>query len=329
MSKCTAFLQTATKCLDAAVKNDRLSVLGGDHMPGSLKLDDISPRNRIPEEYRLFLRPFGSNGFTIALYQREKNGSLKPIVLPDKDGIGTATVVEDSLMNIKAGLRQGVVAFEGANCLYQTSPARREQNAKQDGDDQIRITLEKVQNDGSLGGPRFVSREIRVLGVNPNFRILQLEDHIARSEPEELFYKPLRHFIGHSVPTTIGSRGSSSLTLPSSFYDLNAVQQSVADPTKLTTAREVAGPPGTGKTKTITELVRALLKFTSYDVVVLSERNGAIDAIAEKIAHDCVKFVGDTADSVSDKSLWMKLLAFGSSGMGPSTRLFTPESKFP
>ena len=39
---------------------------------------------------------------------------------------------------------------------------------------------------------------------------------------------------------------------------------------------------GTGKTKTIVELVSALLQCTNYDILLMSERNGAINAVAEK-----------------------------------------------
>ena len=79
-----------------------------------------------------------------------------------------------------------------------------------------------------------------------------------------------------------------------------------------------------GKTKTITELVRSILQCTEMDVVVLSERNGAIDAIAEKMAHDCIDL---KRMNVKDVSLWNCVLAFGSSGMGSFSRLFKLEDK--
>lgn len=64
-------------------------------------------------------------------------------------------------------------------------------------------------------------------------------------------------------------------------------------------------------------------------MIVLSERNGAIDAIADKLAGDCLAFSGSIEDPrVIDVSLWMNVLAFGSAGgMGKSTKHFTVEQK--
>jgi hypothetical protein len=92
---------------------------------------------------------------------------------------------------------------------------------------------------------------------------------------------------------------------------------------------EVAGPPGTGKTKTITELVRSILECTDHHVIVLSERNGAIDAIADKFADDCVdRNPRNEPKSVKNVRLWNCLMAFGSVGsMGSSTKLFTVDGK--
>ena len=90
-------------------------------------------------------------------------------------------------------------------------------------------------------------------------------------------------------------------------------------------------PTGTGKTKAITELVRGILECTELDVIVLSERNGAIDAIASKLSGDCLR--GElrgkkSAPVVTNISLWTTILAFGSPGsIGTSTRLFTLNEK--
>jgi len=79
----------------------------------------------------------------------------------------------------------------------------------------------------------------------------------------------------------------------------------------------------TGKTKTISELVRALLLCTDQDIIVLSERNGAIDAIAEKFASLCIK-----GRNVVDIAMWSSILTFGSAGaMGENTKLFLLEEK--
>ncbi|MGA1465975.1 MAG: AAA domain-containing protein, partial [Balneolaceae bacterium] len=71
---------------------------------------------------------------------------------------------------------------------------------------------------------------------------------------------------------------------------------------------------GTGKTKTIVELIRSILKCTNHHIIVLSERNGAIDAIAEKISEDCIdhKPGKPTKDAkVRDVELWSSVVAFG------------------
>jgi Cdc6-like AAA superfamily ATPase len=91
---------------------------------------------------------------------------------------------------------------------------------------------------------------------------------------------------------------------------------------------EVAGPPGTGKTKTIIEVVRGLLECTNKDTIVLSERNGAIDAIAEKFADVCLRTSGFTVKGVKDVPLWMNVMAYGAvKAMGPSAKLFTLDEK--
>ena len=82
---------------------------------------------------------------------------------------------------------------------------------------------------------------------------------------------------------------------------------------------------GTGKTKTIVELVRGILGATDFDIVVLSERNGAINAIAEKFVETSLNL---KQQSVKDMLVWMSLLTYGSGeAMGSATKLFTLEGK--
>jgi hypothetical protein len=84
---------------------------------------------------------------------------------------------------------------------------------------------------------------------------------------------------------------------------------------------------GKGKTRTISELVRALLRCTSKDIIVLSERNGAIDAIAEKFATLCVKHTNGSK-RVADMEMWSGIQTFGSAeAIGQHTRLFLVEEK--
>ena len=90
---------------------------------------------------------------------------------------------------------------------------------------------------------------------------------------------------------------------------------------------EVAGPPGTGKTKTIIELVRALLKCTNFDILVLSERNGAINAIAEKFKKESFKIRGKMTE-ITDLHVWKSVMAYGAAeSMGESTKFFTINEK--
>ena len=86
---------------------------------------------------------------------------------------------------------------------------------------------------------------------------------------------------------------------------------------------EVAGPPGIGKTKTLTELMRSILECTNYGIIVLSERNGAIDAIAEKFTTSCMVQRDGKIRSISDVPLWTNVLTFGSSIIGKYKKMFT------
>lgn len=74
--------------------------------------------------------------------------------------------------------------------------------------------------------------------------------------------------------------------------------------------------------------MRSILECTEYDVIILSERNGAIDAIAEKVGGDCLAFnIARENQSVTNLDIWSKFIAFGSSSVGPSTALFMLEKK--
>jgi hypothetical protein len=58
------------------------------------------------------------------------------------------------------------------------------------------------------------------------------------------------------------------------------------------------------------------------------ERNGAIDAIADKFANDCLVRHSDKVVGITDIPLWMSLMSFGAgSAMGSSTMLFTLDEK--
>jgi hypothetical protein len=187
-------------------------------------------------------------------------------------------------------------------------------------------TLGDVTKDetSTLSAIHFDNRNI--LAINQNYRLMLLDQHIESKDSSELLFPALKDYIGANPQRLINEI---LCPPPKTFHELNSQQQKVAHPLSIKTAREVAGPPGTGKTKTITELVRSILCCTDYDVLVLSERNGAIDAIASKMADDCILQV-DRAISgrtVKDCALWTKILSYGLSEIGPSTKLFTLEEK--
>jgi hypothetical protein len=140
--------------------------------------------------------------------------------------------------------------------------------------------------------------------------------------------EPLKAYVGSSTSRRLFNTTEINTLPPDTFNDLNDEQKALANPLSLKIAMEYAGPPGTGKTKTITELVRSILHCTALDIIVLSERNGAIDAIAEKMAYDCFdsKFTGKKS-IIKNLALWKDILAFGSSGMGAFGTMFKVEEK--
>jgi hypothetical protein len=138
-------------------------------------------------------------------------------------------------------------------------------------------------------------------------------------------FSPLQHLIGAGDPIAVLT--DIEMDVPESLVDLNEQQQRVAHPLRLKTAMEIAGPPGTGKTKTIVELVRSLLQCTSYDIILLSERNGAINAVADKFKIASLDINGEDI-SITDLSVWSSVMTYGAGeNMGDCTKLFTMEAK--
>lgn len=336
-SAARSFLQKAKGNLRQAVKNDRLSLLSepsGHH--GVLSFRDISPRNTIPDDYRLSLgtKTLGGPVCSINLCRRTSNG-WTIIPLPDsqdssKQQDGIMKVVVDSLVNVKYGLQCCTIAFEGARDLYQTSFARPEKD-RNVASDEVAVKFTRIdRRTGELSGePRLLSSigysGTRILGFNQNLRMLLLERHIASTPDEELMFDPLKAYIGSCSAQRLVQK--LKCPVPDTFQELNKRQQLIAHPLSLRTAMEAAGPPGTGKTKVITELARSILSCTEYHIVILSERNGAVDAIAEKLASDCISHPRTKKQRVQHFLLWKTILAFGSSGIGESSKLFTKELK--
>lgn len=205
-------------------------------------------------------------------------------------------------------------------------------------DDEVSVMFQCISDDGNLDGELATLKsihldqngvgniEVDIIGINPNRRMTLLERHVQAKKDDELLFDPLRHFIGMGKPKRILT--DIIVPPPDTFKDLNEHQKRVAHPLSPTTAMEVVGPPGSGKTKTITELVRSILECTEHDVIVLSERNGSIDAIADKFADECLSRSSKGSSKITDISLWLNLLSFGSDGaMGASTKLFTLNEK--
>jgi hypothetical protein len=329
------FLTKAKADLQEAVRKDRLSVLC-DSKPTfrGLTLEDISPRNAIPEEFELCL--VAQSGFKCSIQLRQRlNGAWKEVPLPDEKEESLSRKeserpVIDALVNVRQSLQSCSIAFTGSRCLYQTSFARNSKDERTAG---AEVTIKFSSVNGATGevhGDGLSLHDIgcsgtTILGFNQNQRMLMFERHVEQSTPEELLFEPLRHYVGGQQSVRLLDK--LSVPAPETFEELNSQQQLVAHPLSIKTAMECAGPPGTGKTKVITELMRAILYCTEYDVIIMSERNGAVDAIAEKLARDCINDMQKKSRTVKDFVLWKEVIAFGSAGMGSSSRLFTVEEK--
>jgi hypothetical protein len=328
-----AFVESGRQSVGKALRHGRTSLLKGIAGPQGLTIGDISPRNAIPKEYRLRLQS-SSVCASVCRITLEKltDGEWKVIPLPggkdDEERDGDQPKV-DALINIRGSLQCGIVAFYGEKQLYQTRTVSSKGKLTSN---EVSVVFHAVTDKGSLVGekrslPVIGCNQRVILGLTQNRRLVMLHRHIQESDPSELLFDALRHYIGSDTPQRVFP--DISVPAPDTFKELNREQQRAAHPLALATAVEVAGPPGTGKTRTITELVRSLLECTDYHVIVLSERNGAVDAIADKFADDCVvRDLQNEPKSVKNVSLWKCLMAFGSAeGMGSSSKLFTLEAK--
>jgi AAA domain len=332
------FVSDTKLMLQKTVREDRLSVLSEDPGNEPIVRQYLSPRNEIPKKYKLVLksdkgRSFGCN----IILSIKKSGKWVSTNLPkkNKDGVDRTEIDEslysESIVNARTALQWGVVAFEGSKCIYQTFPAMTDKRDDVKATANLDIRFRRVDCDGNLTGPEMNIFETgcsgrRIIGLNQNRRLMNLEEYVMKLKPESIS-DAIKHYIGDGLPTRLLSEMST--VPPSTFYELNAEQQTVAHPLKLLSAKEVAGPPGTGKTKTITEVIRGIMECTDYDVVILSERNAAIDAIAQKFSTDCFKPKSSAKrHAVRDYKLWGKVLAFGCEGsMGPSASEFTMDQK--
>eukprot|EP00978_Attheya_sp_CCMP212_P016587 scaffold43631_cov45-Attheya_sp.AAC.2 len=329
--KIDAFVDAAHRSLLQTVQADRLSILrnqdDSECFRKGLAHDDISPRSSIPEDFQLYLIPSEDDVFHINLRERRSIDNVwVDIPMKDIDETLKDRPKVDSLMNIKPSLHCSVLAIEGEDTLYQTRREKRPKN-RELSDDEICISLEPITRDGGTAGAREpILDSVKIIGMNQNLRIVKLLKHVEDSASSVLVSTPIQQLIGAGSPTPIFTE--IIRPIPETSHSLNEQQGKVAHPLKLKTAMEVAGPPGTGKTKTIVELVRALLECSDHDIIVLSERNGAINAIAEKFAEVCLKTRGKKVTGVSDALVWTSVMTYGAGeSMGEWTKLFTLEQK--
>ncbi|KAG7340019.1 AAA domain containing protein [Nitzschia inconspicua] len=331
------FIIEAKDQLLSAIRSDRLGVLKDpsdtSFLREGLSHDHVSPRCVIPKEYKLEILPIGDQAFTVRLshangvdllgrpnWQRENlcifDETRDPTVTNDRRRV-------DALVNVKQSLKCGVLAFRGSRYLYQSSYGGSKKSLA---DDQVSIRLRRVTKEGNVDDETIDPRGFEIIGINQNQRFLLLEKHIVDSNDSDLLFDSLRDYIGAGSPKNLFD--GIEVPAPATFDELNEQQKQVAHPLALMTATEVAGPPGTGKTKTITELIRCILECTSSNALVLSERNGAIDAIADKFVSRCLKIRGDGIHDIKDVSMWENLVVYGSRGaLGPAAKLFTIEEK--
>jgi hypothetical protein len=334
------FLEKAKQSLVVALCNDRLSILNNPEQQ-RFGPEDLSPRNSIPEDYKLSLVPQRFESVCrIILRQRDLHEPTGWRVIPlpsdgkQKAGDDRATI--DSLVNVRGAILCGVIAFRGAGHLYQSRavPAGRQEGNL--ADDDVSVQFQRLGKDGNLVADVVTlnsiivhaapNDEVEILGINQNLRLVLLERHIRESHADVLLFDPLRHFVGCGPPRRVFA--DIKKLAPATFHELNEQQQSVAHPLSLMTAMDVAGPRGVERQRPLPSSFRSILECTDHDVIVLSERNGAIDAIADKFAGECLTRRSDKVVGITDIPLWMSLMSFGAgSAMGSSTKLFTLDEK--
>ncbi len=325
--KSASFIREAKAALARAVRADRVALLRdpSEYDAGAkLDADMISPRCAVPSDYLLQLLWKGEDVYRIEIMHKNIVTNKFHIISDMKTHFKENPMVE-SLHNVSQSLRCAVIALDGHTNLYQTSRGRKIPKGYIVTDDEVVITLQAIDQNGIVLHPVMLLQNLTIIGLNQNNRMLLQERHVESTPDDKLMFEALKNLIGVGVPKAIITE--LEMEIPESYCELNIDQQKVAHPLLLKTAMEVAGPPGTGKTKTIVELVRALLKCTNLDILVLSERNGAINAIAEKFKKESLKVQGNKT-KITDLHVWMSVMAYGvAESMGGSTKLFTIEEK--
>lgn len=169
------------------------------------------------------------------------------------------------------------------------------------GGNKLRITLRTDElpdwaRDGKLG--------IDLLFDDNSYEEMQqaLKLAIARSEKKEE---------GRLIQVLTGGQSPTFQTdvFPYEIPRLNTSQQAAVH--KILSANDLAivhGPPGTGKTTTLVQAIKALIKQEPQQVLVVAPSNAAVDLLSEKLADEGLNVlrVGNPA-RVSDKLLSLTL----------------------
>jgi protein-arginine kinase activator protein McsA len=323
-ARTAAFLEKSKASLSLAVRSDRLALLNDPEVYGREQItpENISPRCVIPSDYRLSLtRTTEEDIYRILLEHNSRPDTW--IRVDDIEAHFKENPKIESLLNVFQALHCAVIAFDGKAVLYQSSRGTvsgRRQIAK----GEVCIRLRAIDRYGNVRIDDDVHYgRMNIIGLNQNMRLLDLEKYVQNASQSDLMFESLQHFVGVGLPRALITE--MEMDPPDSYLDLNEEQKKVAHPLRLKTAMEVAGPPGTGKTKTIIELVRGLLQCTNYDILVLSERNGAINAVAEKFKSESINM---KEKKIIDLQVWQSVMTYGAGDtMGDSTKLFTLEQK--
>jgi len=333
-NRTNTFLREAKKSLIFALRADRLSLLRDPSARIQRILDDdISPRFSVPDIYCLkLLKKKDNNVFEISLKMEDEEGKWVSVPIDEKENTTSEGIkpCPDLLVNLKYALKCAVVAIKGKCVLYQTRNVEftcKGNDGGQPSEDNISVKFFRINSygDAEKEEDNAIYGDLEIIGFNANLRINLMMAHVHSTDDAVLVSEPIKHLIGagRSLPLLDELKAA----VPDTIEDLNEQQKKLAHPLYFKSAVEVGGPPGTGKTKTITELTRSLLACTNYNIIVLSERNGAIDAIAEKFASNCMLLHADKFMGFTDFALWMNVLTFGASSVGKYTKMFTLEEK--
>lgn len=329
-AKRDAFLKLAKSNFYSSANRFRLAILKEPEqydLRSPINRDSIAPRHALPSVYRVLLIRVTGDLYRIRC--ERKMGTNNDFELVDADDI-KADLKEnpnaESLLFIRSALKCAAIAFEGYSSLYQSSFAKRPSEHKF-ADDEVNIMLRPINRDGSVSYSyeTLVADTLSIIAFQDIVTHTALAKHIKQTAPSCLMVEPLEHLIGVGSPKAFITE--LDMEIPSQI-DLNEDQRRLANPLLLKTAMEVAGASGSGKTKTIVELVFALLQCTNYDVVVLCERNNGLDALATKFKQEAFRVNEDMRTEIFDREAWLSVIAYGSArNMGESTKLFTVAEK--